>query len=106
MQGLNALGSSKSQAAFVRNSAIYIVRPHVLLGEPAPTADSSSAIAAASAQTDLAARASAAGVGSLWGRRAVPYVMPEHRGVDVNTPFDLRVAEVVLRERLHLRDEL
>jgi CMP-N-acetylneuraminic acid synthetase len=33
---------------------------------------------------------------SFYGARVVPYVMPEHESVDIDTPFDLRLAEWLL----------
>jgi CMP-N,N'-diacetyllegionaminic acid synthase len=47
----------------------------------------------------LASRAGVIERGGFYGDRIVPYVMTEADSVDVDTPFDLRVVEWLLRER-------
>ena len=47
----------------------------------------------------LARRATLFNGGSLWGRRILPYFMPPERSVNIDNPFDLRLAEGLLRVR-------
>ena len=37
--------------------------------------------------------------GSLYGERVLGYEMPEERSIDINTPFDMKVAELLLADR-------
>jgi CMP-N-acetylneuraminic acid synthetase len=54
---------------FLRNGAIYVSRPHVI------------------------------DAGGLWGNRCLAYVMPEERSLNINTEYQLRLADLLLRER-------
>jgi CMP-N,N'-diacetyllegionaminic acid synthase len=36
---------------------------------------------------------------SFWGASAAPYVMPQERSVNIDTPLDLTVADVLLKQR-------
>jgi CMP-N,N'-diacetyllegionaminic acid synthase len=36
---------------------------------------------------------------SFWGSSAAPYVMPQERSVNIDTPLDLTVADVLLKQR-------
>jgi CMP-N-acetylneuraminic acid synthetase len=56
--------------AYMRNGAVYLVRRDVLLER-----------------------------GSLWGDVIRPYVMPESRSLSVDGELDLRLADLLLRER-------
>jgi CMP-N-acetylneuraminic acid synthetase len=56
--------------AYMRNGAIYLTRRDVLMEE-----------------------------GSIWGRVIRPYVMPAERSVSVDTERDLKLVELLLRER-------
>ncbi len=57
--------------AYMRNGAIYLTRRDVLMER-----------------------------GSIWGRVITPYVMPEERSVGVDTELDLRLVELLMRDRL------
>lgn len=57
--------------AYMRNGAIYLTRRDVLLEE-----------------------------NSIWGRSIRPYVMPPERSVGVDSELDLKLAEIMLQERL------
>jgi N-acylneuraminate cytidylyltransferase len=37
--------------------------------------------------------------GELWGNRCLPYVMPAERSININTPFDLVVADLLSRHK-------
>ena len=107
-----AVVPSQSLSAVVRNGAVYAVRADVLLGT-APwqlyalnAKDAYAKSVQLNAKGDRwvvqpGAEATAATAGSLWGHRAIPLVMPEERSVDINTMFDMRVAECVLHNGWH-----
>ncbi len=52
---------------YVRNEAIYVVRPEVIEN------------------------------GSLWGEKCFAYQMPEERSININTEFQFAVAELIMR---------
>jgi CMP-N-acetylneuraminic acid synthetase len=41
---------------------------------------------------------------SLYGQRIVPYIMSEEDSVDIDTPFDLQVADWLIRSRQQAPD--
>ena len=55
--------------AYLRNGAIYLTRRDVLMKND-----------------------------SIWGKRTVPYIMPEERSVNIDRPIDFKVAEVMMQE--------
>jgi CMP-N,N'-diacetyllegionaminic acid synthase len=42
-------------------------------------------------------RSSVIEAGSLWGKRCLAYIMPPERSININSDFDFRVAELVMR---------
>ena len=62
-----------SPAAYMRNGAVYLTRRDVLMEQ-----------------------------GSIWGKQIKPFVMPMERSVSIDTEFDLKMAELVMLERLAL----
>lgn len=58
---------------YVRNEAIYVVRPKVIES------------------------------GSLWGEKCVAYLMPEERSININTEFQFTVADLIMRSRTESR---
>jgi CMP-N-acetylneuraminic acid synthetase len=58
--------------AYMRNGAIYLTRRDVLLER-----------------------------NSIWGEVIRPYVMPEERSVSIDNELDMKLAELMLSERLH-----
>ena len=55
--------------AYMRNGAIYLTRREVILG------------------------------GSMWGSRSRPYEMPEDRSVGIDSELDLRLADLLMRDK-------
>ena len=63
---------SETLAAVVRSGALAVIRPDTLKA------------------------------GSLYGHNIIGYEMPEERSVDINTPFDMKIAQMVYGEGLHI----
>jgi CMP-N-acetylneuraminic acid synthetase len=99
-----AIGSSQSLSAYQRNGAIYVMTPQCLMGTNINSSSSNKPtfITAATTSTDTPPTIASVNNGSLWGRNIKPYVMPAERSVDINEPFDLKVADMVLSNNLHL----
>jgi hypothetical protein len=65
-EGLFPRCRQELEALYLRNGAIYAARPHVI------------------------------DAGGLWGHYCLAYVMPEERSININTEFQLRVAELLI----------
>jgi len=61
-----------SPSAYMRNGAIYLTRRDVLMAR-----------------------------GSLWGAAIAPYIMPADRSVNIDSELDLKLAEILMRERIN-----
>lgn len=57
---------------YVRNEALYVTRPDVIQS------------------------------GSLWGRKCIANLMPEDRSININTIFQFKVADLIMRDRIRL----
>lgn len=62
---------SETLTAVVRSGALAVIRPETLK------------------------------TGSLYGQNVIGYGMPEERSVDINTPFDMKIAQMLYGEGLH-----
>jgi CMP-N-acetylneuraminic acid synthetase len=56
--------------AYMRNGAVYLTRRDVLMEQ-----------------------------NSIWGKSIRPYVMPPERSISIDTELDLKLAELLMRER-------